>query len=200
MEATAPMSTVDRDENPAGMSVRKRDGSSEPVHVEKIVRAVARSADGLNVDVMRVATRTISGLHDGITTSELDQLSIATAAALTAEEPDYSRFAARLLAGYIEKEVMGQNIYSFSQSIKAGAAAGIVSEAVAELVAANAYKLDLAVDADRDRRFEYFGLRTVYDRYLVKDPESRLVIETPQYFFLRVACGPADTAKEAIAF
>jgi ribonucleoside-diphosphate reductase alpha chain len=200
MEATAPMSTVDRDENPAGMSVRKRDGSSEPVHVEKIVRAVARSADGLNVDVMRVATRTISGLHDGITTAELDQLSIATAAALTAEEPDYSRFAARLLAAYIEKEVMGQNIYSFSQSIKAGAAAGIVAEPVAELVAANAYKLDLAIEADRDRRFEYFGLRTVYDRYLVKDPVSRLVIETPQYFFLRVACGLADTAKEAIGF
>ncbi|HEV7759990.1 MAG TPA: ribonucleoside-diphosphate reductase subunit alpha [Acidimicrobiales bacterium] len=194
------MSTGDRNDNPAGMSVRKRDGSSEPVHVEKIVRAVARCADGLEVDVMRVATRTISGLHEGITTSELDQLSIATAAALTAEEPDYSRFAARLLAGYIEKEVMGQNIYSFSQSIKAGAANGIISETVADLVAANAYKLDLAVDNDRDRRFEYFGLRTVYDRYLIKDPESRLVTETPQYFFLRVACGLADTAKEAIAF
>jgi ribonucleoside-diphosphate reductase alpha chain len=192
--------TGDRDDNPAGMSVRKRDGSSEPVHVEKIVRAVARCADGLEVDVMRVATRTISGLHEGITTSELDQLSIATAAALTAEEPDYSRFAARLLAGYIEKEVMGQNIYSFSQSIKAGAANGIISETVADLVAANAYKLDLAIDNDRDRRFEYFGLRTVYDRYLIKDPESRLVTETPQYFFLRVACGLADTAKEAIAF
>ncbi|HEY8544257.1 MAG TPA: ribonucleoside-diphosphate reductase subunit alpha [Acidimicrobiales bacterium] len=182
------------------MSVRKRDGSLEPVHVEKIVRAVARCADGLNVDVMRVATRTISGLHDGITTAELDQLSIATAAALTAEEPDYSRFAARLLAGYIEKEVRGQNIYSFSQSIKAGAANGIVSEQVADLVAANAYKLDLAVEPERDRRFEYFGLRTVYDRYLIKDPVSRLVTETPQYFFLRVACGLADTAKEAIAF
>ena len=200
METTAPRSTADRDDNPAGMTVRKRDGGTEPVHVEKIVRAVARCADGLNVDVMRVATRTISGLHEGITTSELDQLSIATAAALTAEEPDYSRFAARLLAGYIEKEVMGQNIYSFSQSIKAGAANGIIAEQVAELVAANAYKLDLAVEPERDRGFEYFGLRTVYDRYLIKDPESRLVTETPQYFFLRVACGLADTAKEAIAF
>jgi ribonucleoside-diphosphate reductase alpha chain len=194
------MVTVDRDDNPAGMSVRKRDGSLEPVQVDKIVRAVARCAEGLDVDVMRVATRTISGLHDGITTAELDQLSIATAAALTAEQPDYSRFAARLLAGYIDKEVMGQNIHSFSQSIKAGAAAGIISDEVAELVAANAYKLDLAVDAERDQLFEYFGLRTVYDRYLIKDPESRLVIETPQYFFLRVACGLAETAKEAIAF
>jgi ribonucleoside-diphosphate reductase alpha chain len=150
--------------------------------------------------VRRVATRTISGLHDGITTAELDQLSIATAAALTAEQPDYSRFAARLLAGFIDKEVMGQNIHSFSQSIKAGAASGIIADDVAEMVAANAYKLDLAVDTERDRLFEYFGLRTVYDRYLIKDPESRLVTETPQYFFLRVACGLSDTAKEAIAF
>jgi ribonucleoside-diphosphate reductase alpha chain len=194
------MVTVDRDDNPAGMSVRKRDGSLEPVQVDKIVRAVARCAEGLDVDVMRVATRTISGLHDGITTAELDQLSIATAAALTAEQPDYSRCAARLLAGFIDKEVMGQNIHSFSQSIKAGAASGIIADDVAELVAANAYKLDLAVDPARDRLFEYFGLRTVYDRYLIKDPESRLVTETPQYFFLRVACGLAETAKEAIAF
>jgi ribonucleoside-diphosphate reductase alpha chain len=188
------------DENPAGMSVRKRDGSLEPVHVDKIVRAVARCADGLGVDVMRVAMRTISGLHEGVTTAELDQLSIATAAALTAEEPDYSRLAARLLAGFIDKEVMGQNIHSFSQSIKAGAAAGIISDDVADLVGANAYKLDMAVDPSRDRLFEYFGLRTVYDRYLIKDPESRLVTETPQYFFLRVACGLAETVKEAIAF
>lgn len=133
METTALTSTADRDDDPAGMTVRKRDGSTEPVHVDKIVRAVARCAGGLEVDVMRVATRTISGLHEGITTSELDRLSIATAAALTAEEPDYSRFAARLLAGYIDKEVMGQNIYSFSQSIKAGAANGIISEQVADL-------------------------------------------------------------------
>ena len=69
-----------------------------------------------------------------------------------------------------------------------------------ELVADNAYKLDMAVDPGRDWRFEYFGLRTVYDRYLLKDPVSRLVTETPQYFFLRVACGLADTAREAIDF
>ena len=49
-------------------------------------------------------------------------------------------------------------------------------------------------------RFEYFGLRTVYDRYLLRDPISRSVIETPQHFFLRVSCGLAGTAHEAIEF
>ena len=86
------------------MKVRKRNGTFEPVDVNKIVRAVGRCCEGLTqVDPMRVATRTISGLYDGATTRELDQLSIQTAAALTAEEPEYSRLAARLLATYIDK-------------------------------------------------------------------------------------------------
>src|SRR4029079_9354462 len=77
------------------MRVRKRNGSFEPVDVNKIVRAVGRCAHGLSgVDPLRVATRTISGLYDGATTRELDQLSIQTAATLIVEEPAYSRLAA----------------------------------------------------------------------------------------------------------
>ena len=70
------------------MRVRKRNGSFEPVDVNKIVRAVARCCVSLpEVDAMRVATKTISGLYDGATTSELDRLSIQTAALLTAARP-----------------------------------------------------------------------------------------------------------------
>src|SRR6201747_155878 len=76
------------------MQVRKRNGDSEPVDVNKIVRAVERWAEDLtDVDPMRVATRTISGLYDGATTAELDQLSIRTAAEMIGEEPQYSRLA-----------------------------------------------------------------------------------------------------------
>jgi len=77
------------------MQVRKRNGDTEPVDVNKIVRAVERCAGGLDdVDPMRVATRTISGLYDGATTAELDRLSIQTAAEMTGEEPQYSLLAA----------------------------------------------------------------------------------------------------------
>jgi ribonucleoside-diphosphate reductase alpha chain len=184
-----------------GMRVKKRNGSLEPVDVNKIVRAVQRCGAGLDsVDPMRVATRTISGLYDGATTSELDRLSIQTAASLTAEEPQYSRLAARLLAMYIDKEVTNQDIQSFSQSVKHGHRAGILSDRTAAFVKANRRKLDDAIDGDRNLLFGYFGLRTVYDRYLLKDPESRLVFETPQYFFMRVACGLTDDPSEAIEF
>ncbi|WP_030529393.1 ribonucleoside-diphosphate reductase subunit alpha [Phycicoccus jejuensis] len=181
------------------MRVRKRDGDTEPVDVTKIVRAVERVSDGLDeVDPLRVATRTISGLYDGATTAELDRLSIQTAAELIGEEPEYSRLAARLLAGYVDKEVRGHGVASFSQSVALGHAEGLIGDATAEFVAANAVKLDRAVDPANDRLFEYFGLRTVCDRYLLRHPTTRLVLETPQYFLLRVACGLATSTREAL--
>jgi len=183
------------------MRVKKRNGSFEPVHVEKIIRAVRRCAAGLTqVDPMRIAIKTIGGLYDGSSTRELDQLSIQTAASLISEEPEYSRLAARLLANFIEKEVANQNIYSFSQSIDHGYRFGLVSESTYKFVNDNARKLNSCLEERNTDLFEYFGIRTVYDRYLLKSPESRDVIETPQYFFLRVACGLSQNVQEAIEF
>ncbi|MFJ5986072.1 ribonucleoside-diphosphate reductase subunit alpha [Lentzea sp. NPDC092896] len=183
------------------MRVKKRNGSLEPVDLNKIVRAVERCTVGLHdVDPLRVATKTISGLYDGATTEELDRLSIQTAAALVSEEPEYSKLAAGLLAAFIEKEVRRQGVMSFSQSIALGHAEGLIGDTTAEFVAANARKLDDAIDLEGDRRFEYFGLRTVYDRYLLRHPSKRSVIEQPQYWLLRVACGLSQTATEAIDF
>ncbi len=183
------------------MHVRKRNGESEPADVNRIVQAVERwTADLADVDPLRVATRTISGLYDGASTDELDRLAIQTAAELIGEEPQYSRLAARLLAGYVDKEVRGQGITSFSQSIRRGHAEGLIGDETAAFVTAHARQLDDAVDPAGDLRFEYFGLRTVYDRYLLRHPTSRLVLETPQYWLLRVACGLSRTPAEAIDF
>ncbi|HJY07011.1 MAG TPA: ribonucleotide reductase N-terminal alpha domain-containing protein, partial [Bryobacteraceae bacterium] len=186
---------------PSTMRVRKRNGSLEPVAVEKIIRAIERSSVGLsNVDPMRVATKTIGGLYDGSTTQELDLLSIQTASSLIPEEPEYSRLAARLLTLYLEKEVQNQNIFSFSQSIDAGYRLGLISEITANFVTANARKLNSAINDSYSDRFEFFGVRTIYDRYVLKHAETRKAIETPQYFLMRVACGLSHTAHEAIEF
>ena len=181
------------------MRVQKRSGRFEPVDVNKIVRAVSRSCTGLpHVDALAVATKTISGLYDGATTRDLDALSIRTAAGLIADEPEYSKLAARLLSTFVDKEVSGQEIHSFSQSITAGYRHGLLSPRLMQFVAANARKLNDAVDARRTQNFEYFGIRTVYDRYLLKNPTSREVIETPQHFFLRIACALAKDVTHAL--
>ncbi|MFT4710205.1 MAG: ribonucleoside-diphosphate reductase alpha chain, partial [Planctomycetota bacterium] len=183
------------------MRVQKRNGELEAVDLNKIVIAISRTCEGLTqVDPIRIATRTISGLYDGATTAELDQLSIQTAASLIAEEPEYSRLAGRLLTAYIDKEVQNQEIYSFSQSIKRGHELGLVNDETLELVMANSRKLNDTIEPERSHLFNYFGARTVYDRYMLKDPVTRMVIETPQYFFMRVACGLAKRPGEARDF
>ena len=183
----------------SGMRVKKRNGDFERVDLDRIVRAVSRCCAGLpDVDALRVATRTISGLYDGATTRELDELSIQTAAALTMEEPQYARLAARLLSSVIEKEVRRQGIEGFSQSIAAGHREGLINDRLQAFVAAHARLLDGAVDPLGDWAFDYFGLRTVYDRYLLKHPKTRQVLETPQQFFMRVACALSPDVEEAL--
>jgi len=193
------MQTVPTEATPIPMRVKKRNGGLEPVNLDKIVKAVTRCCSGLSrVDPLRVATKTISGLYDGATTQELDELSIQTAAALTAEEPEYASLAARLLSATIDKEVAGQDIYSFSQCVRAGVEAGLIGQRLASFVEVHERKLNDAVDSEASSRFEYFGLRTVYDRYLLRHPTRRSVLETPQYFFLRVACALSENIADAL--
>lgn len=183
------------------MRVKKRDGSLEPVDVTKIVERVTRLCQGLSqVDPLRVSTKAISGLYDGATTKELDNLCISTASLLIGEEPEYSRLAARLLSTYVDEEVRSQKIKTFSDSITFGFQNGLLNETLYKFVNTHKTALSAAIEPFRTDRFEYFGLRTVYDRYLLKNPQTRQVFETPQYFFMRVACGLATTIDEAIEF
>jgi ribonucleoside-diphosphate reductase alpha chain len=199
VQTTATAARPQEESTQTTMRVRKRNGSFEPVDINKIVRAVARCCYNLpSVDTLRIATKTISGLYDGATTKELDKLSIQTAASLIFEEPEYSRLAARLLNQYIEKEVRNQEIHSFSQSIAFGVTEGLINDRVACFVVENSRKLNDAVENTRNDLFEFFGIRTLYDRYLLKSRTSRDVIETPQFFWMRVACGLAESPSEAI--
>jgi len=198
--AEAPAFDLTPPPTATAMGVTKRNGSIEPVDLNKIVRAIQRCCEGLHaIDPMRVATRTISGLYNGASTQELDELSIRTAALLIGEEPEYGRLAARLLANYIAKEVSGQEIHAFSQSVARGHEVGLINDRLLGFVQANARKLNDAIDPALDLNFDYFGLRTLYDRYLLRHPHSRKAIETPQQFFLRISSALSEDVPEALA-
>ena len=203
---TTPLTDIEAtqaggDTGPKVMRVKKRNGDLEPVNVNKIINVVLACASHLKeVDPMRVATKVISGLYDGATTKELDKLCIQTASLLIAEDPNYSKLASRLMARYIDEEVQNQNIRNFFESIKTGYKCGLISKTAYCFVKEHKEALNIIVDKSRSRKLEYFGIRTLYDRYLFKHTESREVIETPQYFFMRVACGLSNTFQEAREF
>ncbi|MCD0482860.1 ribonucleoside-diphosphate reductase subunit alpha [Streptacidiphilus sp. ASG 303] len=155
------------------------------------------TADLPAVDPGRVAAAALRGRSAGSGFAELRSLAVEAAAALTAEDPGYSRLAARLLAREIADEAVGEGAVCFAASVAAGHREGLIGDTTAAFVARHADALDALVDPGGDDRFEYFGLRTVHSRYLLRHPVTRRVLETPQHFLLRVACGLAvgDSAR-----
>ncbi|MFK7824661.1 MAG: ribonucleoside-diphosphate reductase subunit alpha [Oligoflexales bacterium] len=158
------------------------------------------SPDLVQIEPLSVAQKAISGLHDGCSLKEFDTWLIQTVAMFISEEPEYSKLAARLLSRSISEELAEQNINSFSESILYGYKVGIIADHVAEFVEQHSNALNAAIILENQNLFEYFGLRTVYDRYLLKDPQSRKVCESPQHFFMRVACGLSQSLEEALDF
>lgn len=181
------------------MQVVKRDGTREDVRIEKILHAVNRACRGIDgVESLEIAKRTINGLHDGSTTRELDNLSISTAVMLMSDEPNYSKVAARMLSESIHKEV-GRDM-AFRDYIKKAAELGVVSDQVLGVANSDVETIEYAIRHERDDLFEYFGLKTVVDRYLLRHPQTRKLIERPQWMFMRVALGLATNIREAIDF
>nr|WP_244501241.1 ribonucleoside-diphosphate reductase subunit alpha [Streptomyces sp. TP-A0874] len=161
------------------------------------------TADLPSTDPGRVAAAALRGRHPGSDEAELRALATEAAAGLISDDPEYSRLAARLLTRAIAEEAATQGAGAFSESVATGHREGLIADGTAAFVARHADALDALVDAalaaGNDDRFGYFGLRTLHSRYLLRHPTTRQVIETPQHFMLRVACGlAADDSPQAV--
>lgn len=130
---------------------------------------------------------------------EVVDVLIQKAALRIAEEPDYGTFATRLLHKKISDEVANIGVHSFSDAVRMGYEQGILTEKIARFVETHQTALNASIDHDFDHLFTYFGLSTVYDRYVLRHPQRRFVFERPQYLFMRVACGIYDNVEDIIA-
>ncbi|GAA3741586.1 ribonucleoside-diphosphate reductase subunit alpha [Streptomyces tremellae] len=172
----------------------------EPVSAELLRILTDLTADLPGVEPGRVAAAALRGRSAHADAAELRDLATEAAAGLISEDPAYSRLAARLLARAVAEEAAGEGAVSFSASIAVGHREGLIADRTAAFTAAHRAALDALVDPAADDGFEYFGLRTVYTRYVLRHPTTRRVIETPQYFLLRVAAGLArDTSDASLA-
>ncbi|MFF7094636.1 ribonucleoside-diphosphate reductase subunit alpha [Streptomyces rubradiris] len=183
--------------DPASVSGPETDGPGTA-----LLRTLSElTADLPDADPGRVAAAALRGRSARADEAELRELATEAAAGLIAEDPAYSKLAARLLTLAIRAEAASQGVTSFTGSIAVGHREGLVADRTAEFVRAHAGRLDALVDSavaeGADDRFGYFGLRTLHSRYLLRHPITRKVIETPQHFMLRVASGLAedDTAR-----
>ncbi|MFC7910041.1 ribonucleoside-diphosphate reductase subunit alpha [Streptomyces nigra] len=157
------------------------------------------TADLPDADPGRVAAAALRGRSARADEAELRELATEAAAGLISEDPAYSRLAARLLTLSIAAEAASQGVTTFTGSVATGHREGLVADRTAAFARSHADRLDALVDPAADDRFGYFGLRTLYSRYLLRHPHTRKVIETPQHFLLRVASGlAADDTSSAV--
>lgn len=181
--------------------VVRESGETTPFSRYECDALIQGQCNGLDhVDYHLVSQRVFDGMYDGIHIAELEDLVVRTAAMLIAEEPEYSKLSARFLHKKILGELTAHNIHSFSDSITYAHSVGLIGDQTKDFILENKIVLNDAIRRQKTNLFEFFGLKTVYDRYLQKDPISRDSVECPQFFFMRVACGLSYDVKEAIEF
>jgi ribonucleoside-diphosphate reductase alpha chain len=156
------------------------------IHACKGLESIASSEE-----VLQEAVR---NFYEGIKLEEVDQANIMAARAKIEKDPAYSYVAARLLLDVIYRETMGVDAHSpklekahqqyFKDCLKKGVS---VERMDPKLLEFDLEKLGQALKLDRDQEFQYLGLQTLYDRYLIHHEDVRL--ETPQIFWMRVAMG-----------
>ena len=166
---------------------------------------------GLGTDVSPepIMAETLRNLYDGVPMEEVYKASVLAARTLIEKDPDYTYVTARLLFHTIAKEVLGKEVTQadmdqayteyFPQFIKKGVENELLDE---KLLQFDLKRLGGALKAERDLKFDYLGLQTLYDRYFLHVGKSR--IELPQAFFMRVAMGLSlneiDRESRAIEF
>ncbi|KAJ2740552.1 ribonucleotide-diphosphate reductase subunit rnr1 [Coemansia sp. BCRC 34301] len=177
------------------MFVIKRDGTSEKVQFDKITARINKLSYGLDtnyVDSAAVAQKVISGVYQGVTTVELDNLAAETAAYMTVQHPDYAQLAARIAISNLQKETHDtfsatiKDLHAFINP-KTGKHSPMVSDGLAALVAEQAERIDAAVDYSRDFGYNYFGFKTLERSYLLRI--NGRVVERPQHLLMRVSLG-----------
>jgi len=184
------------------------DGSTRPLDYDRLRSVIEESCAGLgeDVSVKAIFEATVSNLYDGVPQAEVFQSAILSARALIERDPAYGCATARLLLDQIRHEVLGESAthaemterYTdhFSECIKTGIESRRIDPRLGQF---DLRQLGAAMRPDRDLQFQYLGLQTLYDRYLLHVNGRRF--ELPQSFWMRVAMGLAlnEVEREARA-
>jgi len=162
------------------MKVIKRSGDSAEMLFDKVTIRIQKlnqepEFTKLNVQPDKIAQKVFSSMYDGISTSEIDNLSSEVSVGMITENPDYETLAMRITVSNLQKTCPK----TFSDAMINLYSKGVVSEKFIKCVS---LKVDSWIEHSRDYLFGYFGIKTLQKSYLFEG-------ETPQYMFMRVAIG-----------
>lgn len=191
-------------------TVIAEDGSKKTLTEGTIKQKITFACRDLaEVNVEELFEATLLNFYEGMTEKELDISYVLAAKTFIEKEPSYSTVAARLLLDTSYHQAIGISFQdpslkkeyrrNFSTYLKKAISLELISPALLN------FDLDLLsshLNIERDDQFTYLGIQTLFDRYFIHHKQIRL--ETPQWFFMRVAMGLSikeeDKNQRAIEF
>jgi ribonucleoside-diphosphate reductase alpha chain len=183
-------------------------GTRIVLDLARLNQIIESACTGLGADVKAdpIMAETLRNLYDGVPMDEVYKASVLAARTLIEKDPDYTYATARLLFHTMAKEALGREVVQADMAqAYVDYFPGFIQKGVDhELLDSKLLTFDLprlagALKAERDLKFDYLGLQTLYDRYFLHVGKTR--IELPQAFFMRVAMGLSlnETDREARA-
>jgi ribonucleoside-diphosphate reductase alpha chain len=194
------------------LTITKRDGSKVPFNADRINKSIERACHGIEdpiSKVIQIASETRLTLYDGITTEEMDAATINAALQNAQFGTEFDIIATRLLLKVIYKKVIGDFDNDESKSVSGeeftklhnsnfksyildAIERGLLSPKMGTIF--NLEELGASLKVENDDLYRYSGLSTMQNRYLMKK-ENQDPLETPQYFWMRVAMGMSLNEK-----
>ncbi|MFC3194576.1 ribonucleoside-diphosphate reductase subunit alpha [Marinicella sediminis] len=192
------------------------DGNRKPLDMARIETIITEATRGLKGVTKELIIKDVRrNLFDGMAESDVNASVTMSARQLIEKDPNYSHVTARLLMDGIRAEALSfingeptvatqkdmQEIYPdyFGKYIQRGVELNLLDS---ELTRYDLPRLAAAIKPERDKKFTYLGLQTLFDRYFIHMGKTR--IELPQAFFMRVSMGLAineiDREARAIEF
>ena len=175
------------------MYVIKRNKEKEIVSFDKILQRIKNTGAEVNIHVNYTALtmKVIDQLYDGISTTQIDEVTADQCASLSSTHPDYNILAGRIIVSNHQKNTMNSftqvisTLYKFKD--KHDIMSPLVSPELYEFVMKNHEELDGMIHYSRDYLIDYFGFKTLERAYLMKCGKN--IVERPQHMWLRVAIG-----------
>ena len=175
------------------MYVTKRDGQTEIVSFDKILRRIKRIGleAGIQINYTTLAMKVIDQLYDNISTTKIDELTADQCASMSSIHYDYATLASHITVSNHHKNtepdfaVVMSQLYNYMD--KHNQQSPLVSKELLDVVEANKERIAGALDFKRDYVFDYFGFKTLERSYLMRINDK--VVERPQHMWMRVSLG-----------
>jgi ribonucleoside-diphosphate reductase alpha chain len=164
--------------------ITKRDGTKVPLDLDKLHKVIFHACEGITgVSPSQVELNSSISFYEGITSSEIQETMIKSAADLICEEtPNYQLVAGRLISYHLRKVAFNQfEPPALIDVVKQNVAHKMYEPKLLEWFSEAEYKqLDAWIDHDRDSTFTYAAMEQFRGKYLVQDRYTKTIYETPQ--------------------